>query len=285
MAIGELLSKVGINEFFTSYFLKQPCAVADGCQHLLGLGTVDRLQSMMIQPDANVILTDEIRAAVTGAVAAGDIPRLFIEKWSIGLRHAQNHDPDIAGFANSLQRELQGPVDVHLYWTKGGTPGFSWHYDAEDLFILQTSGHKTWEIRKNTVDPWPVKESLPKDMRFEREIMPMLRCDLAAGDWLYLPAGYWHRTFARSDSMSLSVGVMTASGLDILDFIRPRLSASLRWRQRLQPMEVPFDAGDRGNHDDEYLGGLADDIHKLLTPEVFAEFWNDRKTRFQRPQT
>jgi ribosomal protein L16 Arg81 hydroxylase len=72
-------------------------------------------------------------------------------------------------------------------------------------------------------------------MRYEREIMPLMRCTLGAGDWLYLPAGYWHRAQAGAESISLSVGVRAPTALDVYDFLRASLTCSLRWRQRLPP--------------------------------------------------
>ena len=65
--------------------------------------------------------------------------------------------------------------------------------------------------------------------------MPLLRCTLNAGDWLYIPAGYWHRTQAGAESVSLSVGLRMTPALDAFDALRPRLLESLRWRQRLPP--------------------------------------------------
>src|SRR5204862_57834 len=124
-------------------------------------------------------------------------------------------------------------IDVHVYCAPGASPGFGWHYDAEDVFILQTVGSKEWWLRKNTVNPWPLVEALPADMRYPREIMPVLRCHLLAGDWLYIPAGYWHRTQAGEESISLSVGVLAATAVDVYDFLRREVLASLRWRKRL----------------------------------------------------
>src|SRR5205085_5069557 len=66
-----------------------------------------------------------------------------------------------------------------------------------------------------------------------REMMPVMRCMLHAGDWLYLPAGYWHCGRALDESVSLSVGVSSATALDVYDFLRRGLLDSLRWRQRL----------------------------------------------------
>ncbi|MBY0229291.1 MAG: cupin domain-containing protein, partial [Gemmataceae bacterium] len=85
-----------------------------------------------------------------------------------------------------------------------------------------------------TVNPWPLIETIPQDMRHGREITPVMACKLAAGDWLYVPGGWWHRTEAGDDlSISLSVGVMPATALDAFDWLRSRLLRSLRWRQRL----------------------------------------------------
>ena len=70
-------------------------------------------------------------------------------------------------------------------------------------------------------------------MRYEREIMPLVRCELAAGDWLYIPSGYWHMGQSRELALSLAIGVMPRTGIDVLDFVRPRVAGSLLWRQRL----------------------------------------------------
>ena len=53
------------------------------------------------------------------------------------------------------------------------------------------------------------EETLPADMKYEREQMPLLKCPLAAGDWLYIPAGYWHMGHSEEASLTLSIGVMS----------------------------------------------------------------------------
>jgi ribosomal protein L16 Arg81 hydroxylase len=83
------------------------------------------------------------------------------------------------------------------------------------------------------VHPWPLVETLPADQQYEREIMPVLRCRLQAGDWLYIPGGYWHSTKAADDSISLSVGLRALTAIDVYDFLRPRLLEAIEWRQRL----------------------------------------------------
>jgi hypothetical protein len=86
-------------------------------------------------------------------------------------------------------------------------------------------------------------------MRYDRELMPLVRVLLAAGDLLYIPCGWWHKAEARGNTpspfplpkgagsreaaISLAVGVMSRSAMEAYDFLRRRLVESLAWRQRL----------------------------------------------------
>ena len=61
-----------------------------------------------------------------------------------------------------------------------------------------------------------------------------MKCDLAAGDWLYIPPGYWHvAQTGAEESISLAVGLMSPAAIDVYDFLRKELVASPAWRFRL----------------------------------------------------
>lgn len=193
------------------------------------------------------------------------------------VRNVERHSSSVAELANEFRGDLRAPVDVHLHWTPPTKSGFGWHYDAEDVFVLQTDGSKEWWLRKNTVNPWPLLEMLPLDMHYERESMPAMRCLLAPGDVLYVPHGYWHRTEARETSLSLSVGLRCATALDLLSFVRERLTESLRWRQRLPFRGEGCEAGDLKWQ--VMCDGLCHDIERALSDrhliEDFIMRWAD----------
>jgi ribosomal protein L16 Arg81 hydroxylase len=234
MALQQLLGTIATSQFLEQHYLKLPFALAGGCRHLCHLGTWAMLDRLLRQPLVDVIVGSQGQQFEGTAPADAEAARpLVAAGYTIGVRHAQRQDPELQALADAFERDLLAPVDIHLYCTPSGKPGFGWHYDAEEVFVLQTAGSKEWSLRKNTVNPWPTVETLPSDMRYEREIMPLARCKLLAGDWLYIPNGYWHRTEAGEESISLSVGLASLSGLDVFDFLRGRLLSSLRWRQRL----------------------------------------------------
>lgn len=234
MALQELLEDQSAAVFMTDYFGRLPFSRPEGCKHLASLGSEAMIERLLAQPTANILVGrgGQSRSEPPPRTLA-EARALLAEGFTVAIRQAHKIDPALAGLAESFERDFHAPIDVQVYWTPGGQPGFGWHYDAEEVFILQTQGSKEWRLRKNTVYPWPLMHALPADMRYERERMPFIECMLHADDWLYIPNGYWHRTQAGEESISLSVGVQCPTGLDVYDFLRPLLADSLRWRQRL----------------------------------------------------
>jgi ribosomal protein L16 Arg81 hydroxylase len=168
--------------------------------------------------------------------------------------------------ADSFSRAFAAPVNIHVYCTPGGEFGFGWHYDAEEVFIVQTTGRKQYSLRKNTVNPWPIEETLPADMHYEREIMPLMRCELAAGDWLYIPSGYWHMGDSRETAISFSIGVQPRTGVDVFEFLRPQIVESIFWRQRLPVCGEAASLSNEELHEQyrEVFKALAADISRLM---------------------
>jgi ribosomal protein L16 Arg81 hydroxylase len=274
MAIAELLGEIPPAHFYQQYFLKLPFAYAAGCAHLLSLATRNRFLDVLSLPGADVVATTTTHAQrCSTPINENQLGLLLQAGATIGVRHAQRQDAKLAELAAGFAKDCNAVVDIHVYMTPASANGFGWHYDAEDVFILQTCGEKSWDLRKNTVNPWPLIETLPEDMEYEKEIMPLLSCKLAPGDWLYIPAGYWHRTRALTESLSLSVGIATRSGIDVLDFARGRLLNSLRWRQRIMPVIPASSTADSDQALAAQLSELAQDLAALLaSPTIAHEF-------------
>ncbi len=289
MALRELLGDVPLAQFVNEYFLRLPFSRPGGCRHVVPLADWPAVAAILGQPGVDVLVGREGRPWDGAAPPSPEQARaLLAEGYTVGIRHAERHSPGLAALAKGFEEDFLAPVDVHVYCTAAGQPGFGWHYDAEEVFILQTRGRKEWQLRKNTVNPWPLVETLPKDMRYQREIMPLMRCTLQEGDWLYIPGGYWHATRAGDEeSISLSVGVLSATALDVFDFLRQRLLTSLLWRQRLPVAgsASPVGRDERLKQWREVFGGLADDLAAEMRREGLAdEFLKEREEKFRPPQ-
>jgi ribosomal protein L16 Arg81 hydroxylase len=274
--IQQLLGDVSAQQFIEDFFLRQPFSLPGGALALAHLGNWEVVETILAQPGADVLVVKEGRRR-EGAQSPSpeEARRLFEEGYTVLVRHAERCHAEIADIAAGFARDFTAAVDVHLYCTPAGQHGFGWHYDVEDVFILQTAGSKEYSLRKNTVNPWPVLQTLPPDMRYEREIMPLARCLLSAGDWLYIPHGYWHKAEARDASISLAVGLMCPTALDLLDFLRKRVPHSIRWRQRLPVVgeASPSTAEELVSRHQELFTELGADLARLLRDETLVRDW------------
>jgi hypothetical protein len=142
-----------------------------------------------------------------------ELSRLMQMGVSVVVRSAELADPGLARLAERFERVLPGEVHVQLYATPAGTNSYGWHYDFEDVFIAQTAGVKDYYFRPNTVALDAVLGDRLDFTRFRDERSPLMSARLIAGDWLYLPARWWHLVKCVEDSLSISVGVMSPAEL------------------------------------------------------------------------
>jgi 50S ribosomal protein L16 3-hydroxylase len=79
------------------------------------------------------------------------------------------------------------------------------HFDSYDVFLLQGSGHRRWQISaqadRSLIEGAPLR--ILRDFRVEQEWV------LEAGDMLYLPPHYAHNGIAEDDCMTYSIGFRT----------------------------------------------------------------------------
>lgn len=275
MSLRRFLDPDLLRAFLAEHYQRLPYARAGGAAAAAELGDWAMLGRLLAKAPA-----EDVIVCQSGAERIGDVPRSVEEAralidagYTLCVRRAEQHDAELARFAAGFQEELAAPVNIHFFATPGGHWGFGWHYDVEEVFILQTAGRKDYQLRKNTVNPWPLEETMPADLRYEREIMPLMRCPLAEGDLLYIPAGYWHRAESPPTgiSLSLSIGIMSPTAVTIFDRLRAEILESLAWRQRLPPAGslAQLTPEELAAHYRALLDQLATDVGRTLRSPAF----------------
>jgi len=233
MVIEQLLGDMPTSVFIDDYYLRLPLAMPGRARQLTHLGNWATVEAILARTDPDVLVARDGKLREGPRPAYDEARALHASGHTVLIRHAEKQHPGLADLAASFHQDFGAPINIHLYCTPADQHGFGWHYDAEDVFVVQTQGSKQYCLRKNTVHPLPLVETIPQDMSFEREITPTFECTLLAGDWLYIPAGYWHVARASEDAISLAIGVMPATAIEALDFLRSELLSSPMWRQRL----------------------------------------------------
>lgn len=202
--------------FMSTQWRSIPYAESQSATETVGLftsETVERLLETHGPVDALVVRNGKLLSQHAPRSAA-DLRDLLGDGCSLVLRHAERTDPALAGLAEAVSVRLDGVVAIQLYVTPKGYHSFGWHYDAEDVLIVQTAGTKEYLIRQNTVNPHPVLAGMPVDQQFEKETSQAVSsCTLEVGDWLYIPSGWWHMARAEQNSLSISIGVLPRQGV------------------------------------------------------------------------
>jgi len=116
------------------------------------------------------------------------------------------------------------------YASNGG--GVGPHFDNYDVFLIQTSGKRKWEIGGVYDETAPLRPDMPVSILSEFKVVETWT--LRPGDILYLPPGTGHNGIADgNDCMTCSVGFRAPSHSEILreytDYVGENLSEALRY--------------------------------------------------------
>jgi len=271
----QLLGSDSATKFVRETYLRFPFESCGGAAALVEALAPDTLiPALLQQRNLDILIGRE--GQLKARVEELDLTqaRVFLAQGqTIGVRHVQDRHPQLQQLARQFAEDLGSPADIHFYWTPAGQPGFGWHYDAEEVFVIQLRGGKTWRLRKNTVHPWPVMEALPADQHYEREVMPVRTFRLDAGSWLYIPGGYWHATDASEESVSLSIGLRAPVTGDLLPELQKILRDAIEWRQRLpcRGRSADFSREELENAYREILPRLSESLTTALASPAILE--------------
>ncbi len=204
------LSPLDLSGFRTQHLGRQPWARPGAAASALPLLRWETFDSVLAPPAAPDVMTvaEGALVQVPQPRSSADVRALMRRGVSVVVRASEQHDSALATLAGSFSGALPGEVHIQLYATPTGRRSYGWHYDFEDVFIAQTAGAKDYYFRENTVAR---DTRLGEDLDFTvftRETSPLFTARLLPGDWLYIPARWWHLVKCVEDSLSISVGVM-----------------------------------------------------------------------------
>lgn len=208
----ELIQPLTLKDFIEDYYLQKPFASPFRASQFRKLLSWPLLTRILESDHDDCWLAKSGRLTEEtdrdpGHISPEEALQGFQDGKTLLIRHAEKKDPELGEIADDFFGVFGLPVDIQVYATPAGHEGFNWHYDAEDVFVIQSVGEKEFCLKPNTVNPYPIY--MPKNLDFRREKSKIeIRCWLKEGDWLYIPKGYWHKARAITDSFHLSVGVL-----------------------------------------------------------------------------
>ena len=218
----QLLGGMSVDQFLAEHWQKKPLLVRQAIPGFQGFLTPKDLCRLASKDDVGA------RVVKDAGVSSGDARKRFrldagpfridadktpAERWTLLVQHIEDHHdggwPLLLQFADVVPLSRIG--DLMVSWAKkGGSVGA--HVDAYDVFLLQGSGKRRWQI-----DSGPPHIIVPGDVRTLKNFTPVNEWVLEAGDLLYLPPNIGHHGVAVDDDcMTWSIGYTAPSAEQLL---------------------------------------------------------------------
>jgi hypothetical protein len=201
----EWLAPETVESFEARCFGREPYARPETASRAADLLSWEELGEVLAAQGADVLSVDR------GQVSPGPPPRSLLEarelldrRISFVVRRAERCSERLRRLAGEFAGELGGEVKIQIFATPAGCHAFGWHWDAEHVFIVQAAGIKEYFLRANTT---PVSIGVPDFGAIANEKSPLSKVRLHRGDWVYIPARWWHVGVAREEAVSMSIGV------------------------------------------------------------------------------
>ena len=231
------LGEMSAETFLREYWQKKPLLIRNAfpdfeppvsADELAGLACEEDVESRLVIQDAE----GDQWALENGPFEDARFSELPESHWTLLVQAADHWIPEANALLEQFRFIPSWRIDDLMisYATKGG--GVGPHYDNYDVFLIQASGQRRWEIGGIFGEDSPRRDDTPV------MILPEWNTEetfiLNPGDMLYIPPRVGHNGIAESDDcMTYSVGFRAPSHADILrqftDYVGEQLKSETRY--------------------------------------------------------
>jgi 50S ribosomal protein L16 3-hydroxylase len=215
------LGGLTVNEFLRDYWQKKPLLIRQAFPQFRGLLNPQQLITLACTEDIQARLVTQQRGKYKLMQAPFE-PAVFERllkrsggrtDWTVLVQGVNHSLPEAASLLKHFSFIPHARLDDLMvsYAPKGG--GVGPHFDSYDVFLLQGSGHRRWQISaqpdRTLIAGAPLR--ILSNFKAEQEWV------LEAGDMLYLPPHYAHNGIAEDDCMTYSIGFRTPAHQELAE--------------------------------------------------------------------
>jgi 50S ribosomal protein L16 3-hydroxylase len=231
------LGDMSAETFLRDYWQKKPLLIRNAfpdfeppvsADELAGLACEDDVESRLVLQDAE----GKNWELENGPFSDERFSSLPASHWTLLVQAVDHWVPEANALLEQFRFIPSWRIDDLMisYATKGG--GVGPHYDNYDVFLIQASGQRRWEIGGIFGEDSPRRDDTPVMILPEWDAEETFI--LNPGDMLYVPPRLGHNGTAESDDcMTYSVGFRAPSHADILrqftDYVGEQLKSETRY--------------------------------------------------------
>ncbi|MDH5587204.1 MAG: cupin domain-containing protein [Nitrospirota bacterium] len=214
------LGDIPLETFLVEYWQKKPLLIRQAlpqvkppiaADELAGLACEEEVESRLIIHNAE----SDHWELTHGPFVDATFSELPPTHWTLLVQAVDHWVPAAADFLAQFYFIPSWRVDDLMVSYSGDQGGVGPHYDNYDVFLVQVSGRRQWEVGGLYDESSPRRPDTPVKILTEWE--PEHSWILEPGDLLYVPPRVGHRGIAvGEDCMTCSVGFRAPSHRDIL---------------------------------------------------------------------
>jgi len=231
------LGDLSVEKFLSEYWQKRPLLVRNAlpgvsppiaADELAGLACEEQVESRLVIHDGSGETWELTHGPFTDK-AFGNLPET---NWTLLVQAVDFWVPEAAKFLDQFNFIPTWRVDDLMISLSGDGGGVGPHFDNYDVFLVQVSGRRQWEVGGIYDGQSPRRPDTP--VMILTDWHPQKRWTLKPGDMLYVPPRVGHSGIAvGNDCMTCSVGFRALSHGEILrefgNFVGGTLGEDVRY--------------------------------------------------------
>ena len=220
VALPQILGGISTQQFLDEYWQQKPLLIRNAFVPSFAPLTNPEILTLAGYEDAEsrlVLWHNKAWSLDHGPFGAKDFKQLRSVKdarWTVLVQDVQHFSFEAHALLKQFNFLPQTRIDDLMvsYAVKGA--GVGPHFDTYDVFLLQGSGQRRWQI--SAQDDLTLQDDVP--LKILKHFKPTQDWVLNAGDMLYLPPSYAHNGIAETDDcVTWSIGFRAPSNQEMLE--------------------------------------------------------------------
>jgi len=217
------LGSLSPEEFLKEYWQKKPLVIRQALPNFQCPITAEELAGLSCEEEVSSRIILEKDGEHPWQPIFGPMDDEVFEKlpkthWTLAVNDLEKVVPELAWMSDLFGFIPDWRFDdlMSSYAADQGSVGP--HFDLYDVFIIQGTGKRRWQISTAEVTPDNQVEGSP--LRIQKDFNAEQEWILEPGDMIYIPPNVSHHGVSLGESISFSVGYRAVSHADLLnDFI------------------------------------------------------------------
>ncbi len=250
MNLEKLIDNIGLTNFLEISWQKKCIVykkVLEGLSfqlkdfyNIIEFGNIDFPHLVCLNKNGQVPICEYVditQKYISSKIIPQKVYNLLDQSCTVRIKNIDKFNSEINLLKSEIQKIFTTKITINGYLSGNNNQGINLHYDTHDIFVLQVTGDKKWQLGDfSKISPC---SNYRPDMYESSKLSINNEVTIEAGDILYLPKAMWHQTATETLSLHLTVGIHSPNIIDIIPSLTDiLLNTSKAFREPIEPKIV-----------------------------------------------